>query len=67
MINSAVINSKLPNVGTTIFTHISQLANDCGAINLGQGFPNFHAPQALLDRVTHHLNAGHNQYSRSPA
>ena len=57
------LDSKLPNVGTTIFTRMSQLAHDCGAINLGQGFPDFNGPQALLERVTHHLQAGHNQYS----
>ena len=55
--------SKLPDVGTTIFTVMSQLANDSGAINLSQGFPDFSAPQGLLDRVTHHLQAGNNQYA----
>ena len=42
---------------------MSQLANDCEALNLSQGFPDFSAPQALLDRVSHHLNAGRNQYA----
>lgn len=55
--------SKLPNVGTTIFTVMSQLAQDCGAINLSQGFPDFPAPEALLARVSHHLQAGNNQYA----
>jgi len=55
--------SKLPNVGTTIFTVMSQLAADCGAINLSQGYPDFAAPAGLLDRVVHHLHAGHNQYA----
>lgn len=55
--------SKLPDVGTTIFTVMSQLAADCGALNLSQGFPDFPAPPGLLDRVTHHLRAGHNQYA----
>lgn len=55
--------SKLPNVGTTIFTVMSQLAADCGAINLSQGYPDFAAPPGLLDRVVHHLRAGHNQYA----
>ncbi len=56
-------HSKLPGLGTTIFTVMSQLALDCEAINLSQGFPDFAAPAALLDRVTHHLRAGHNQYA----
>ncbi len=55
--------SKLPGVGTTIFTVMSQLAAECGAINLSQGFPDFPAPAALLERVIHHLRAGHNQYA----
>jgi len=57
------INSKLPQVGTTIFTVIGELANRHRAINLGQGFPDFSAPRALLDRVDHHVQAGHNQYA----
>ncbi|MFQ5636229.1 MAG: pyridoxal phosphate-dependent aminotransferase [Gammaproteobacteria bacterium] len=56
-------SSKLPGLGTTIFTVMSQLASDCGAINLSQGFPDFAAPDALLERVGHHLHAGHNQYA----
>lgn len=57
------MDSKLPGVGTTIFTVMSQLANECGAINLSQGFPNFDPPQRLLDLVTQYLNAGANQYA----
>lgn len=60
---SITINSKLPAVGTTIFTVIGELANRHQAINLGQGFPDFSAPQALLDRVSHHIQQGHNQYA----
>ena len=45
------MESKLPNVGTTIFTVMSQMAADCGAINLSQGYPDYDAPAALLDRV----------------
>jgi len=56
-------HSKLPDVGTTIFTVMSQLATEHGAINLSQGFPDFPAPAGLLDRVSHHLRAGHNQYA----
>lgn len=58
-----MISSKLPNVGTTIFTVMSQLAADTGAINLAQGFPSFDPPQALLERISHHLNNGANQYA----
>ncbi len=54
---------KLPDVGTTIFTVMSQLAAECRALNLSQGFPDFDAPPELLDRVTRHLRAGHNQYA----
>ena len=43
-----MIESKLPEVGTTIFTRMSALAHDCGALNLSQGFPDFGAPNALL-------------------
>ena len=57
------MTSKLPNVGTTIFTVMSQLANASGAINLSQGFPSFSPPPALLQRITHHLNHGDNQYA----
>ena len=55
--------SKLPKVGTTIFTVMSALAREHGAINLSQGFPDFDAPAALLDRVQHYLRSGQNQYA----
>ncbi len=55
--------SKLPNVGTTIFTVMSELARTHDAINLSQGFPDFDAPAALLDRVQYYLRNGHNQYA----
>lgn len=58
-----MIASKLPNVGTTIFTRMSQLAAETGAINLSQGFPDFSAPAALCDAVARHIDAGHNQYA----
>ena len=54
--------SKLPDVGTTIFTVMSRLAEDCGAINLSQGFPDFQPPGELVELVGHHLAAGRNQY-----
>jgi methionine aminotransferase len=62
-INVTALPSKLPHVGTTIFTVMSNMASECGAINLSQGFPDFTAPPELLDRVARHLRAGHNQYA----
>ncbi|MGE8415279.1 MAG: pyridoxal phosphate-dependent aminotransferase [Pseudomonas sp.] len=58
-----MITSKLPNVGTTIFTQMSQLAVETGALNLSQGFPDFDGPQALRDAVGRHIASGHNQYA----
>jgi methionine transaminase len=58
-----MFNSKLPKVGTTIFTRMSQLAAETGALNLSQGFPDFDGPQALRDSVGRHIAAGHNQYA----
>ncbi|MGH8130527.1 MAG: methionine aminotransferase [Steroidobacteraceae bacterium] len=55
--------SKLPGVGTTIFTVMSRLATETGAINLGQGFPDFNPPTRLRELVALHLAAGHNQYA----
>jgi len=54
--------SRLPEVGTTIFTVMSALAQQHGAVNLGQGFPDFEGDPALLDLVTEAMRAGHNQY-----
>ncbi len=59
----APIESRLPKVGTTIFTVMSRLADDCGAINLSQGFPDFNADDLLFERVAHWMRAGHNQYA----
>jgi methionine transaminase len=56
-------SSKLPNVGTTIFTIMSKLAADTGAINLSQGFPDFDCDPALVDAVTRHMREGRNQYA----
>lgn len=55
--------SKLPRVGTTIFTVMSKLAADVGALNLSQGFPSFPADPALLELVTKAMRANHNQYA----
>jgi methionine aminotransferase len=57
------IRSKLPNTGTTIFTVMSALANQHGAINLSQGFPNFDCSELLKSLVHQHMLAGHNQYA----
>ena len=56
------LTSRLPEVGTTIFTVMSALANQCGAVNLGQGFPDFDGAPALMDAVAEAMRAGHNQY-----
>lgn len=58
-----VTDSKLPDVGTTIFTVMSQLALDCDAINLSQGFPSFEPPEELLALIEHYLHSGANQYA----
>jgi len=55
--------TKLPKVGTTIFTVMSQLAAEHGAVNLGQGFPDFAVPQPLVDELAAAMRAGHNQYA----
>ncbi|GAA0724179.1 pyridoxal phosphate-dependent aminotransferase [Dokdonella soli] len=57
------IETKLPKVGTTIFTVMSQLAIEHKAVNLGQGFPDFDGPQALRDALAAAMNAGRNQYA----
>jgi methionine transaminase len=57
-----VIDSKLPWVGTTIFTVMSRLAADCGAINLSQGFPDFQADPALFEATLRAMRDGRNQY-----
>jgi methionine aminotransferase len=54
--------SKLPDVGTTIFTVMSALAAEQKALNLSQGFPDFDGPPAFLDRVEAHMRDGRNQY-----
>ena len=59
---SRPIVSKLPNVGTTIFTVMSRLAQEHNAINLSQGFPDFDCAKELRDLVTKYINAGLNQY-----
>jgi len=57
------ISSKLPNVGTNIFSTMSALANEYGAINLSQGFPDFDCPEELQERVNFHLKNGKKQFA----
>ena len=59
--NPLIPESKLPALGTTIFTQMSALAQQHQAINLSQGFPDFDGPQALRDAVGRHIASGHNQ------
>jgi methionine aminotransferase len=58
--------SKLPSTGTTIFTVMSALANEVGAINLSQGFPDFETSPELIDLVNSAMKNGHNQYEPMP-
>ena len=58
-----LLQSKLPQVGLTIFTQMSQLASAHNALNLSQGFPDFDASEALKEALQRHVQAGHNQYA----
>jgi N-succinyldiaminopimelate aminotransferase len=58
-----VVASRLSGFGTTIFTEMSALAERTGAINLGQGFPDFDGPGEVLEAAAAALRAGHNQYA----
>ena len=57
------MNSKLPDIGTTIFTVISRRAEQLGAVNLGQGFPDYPVDPRLIEFVAEAMRAGHNQYA----
>jgi methionine aminotransferase len=63
MDTSVALESKLPRVGVTIFSQMSGLALEHGAINLSQGFPDFQPHPELVDRVSHHMRKGRNQYA----
>ncbi len=63
---SPALQSRLPHVGTTIFTTMSALAQQHRAVNLGQGFPDFDCDPKLLDAVEHAMRSGHNQYPPMP-
>ncbi len=58
--------SRLPEVGTSIFTVMSKMALDQGAINLGQGFPDFPVSEKLIDLIHQKMKEGHNQYAPMP-
>lgn len=58
-----MFESKLPAVGTTIFSRMSALASECGALNLSQGFPDFPAPERLRQALARQALEGHNQYA----
>lgn len=58
-----MIHSKLPNIGTTIFTVMSSLAQQHNAVNLGQGFPDFSMDEGLIDCVNVAMRSNHNQYT----
>jgi methionine aminotransferase len=60
------VGSRLPKVGTTIFTVMSQLAARHGAVNLGQGFPDFNCDERLQALLAEAVRAGHNQYAPMP-
>lgn len=64
--HSVVLNSKLPHTGQSIFSVMTAMANQYGAINLAQGFPDFNPPQLLIERLYHHMQEGRNQYAPMP-
>lgn len=61
-VHTPAIRSRLPHVGTTIFTVMSALASETGAVNLGQGFPDFEGDPRLVDAVVAAMRQGLNQY-----
>lgn len=65
-LHTPAISSRLPAVGTTIFSVMSALAQQHEAVNLGQGFPDFPCDPALVDAVHQAMLAGHNQYPPMP-
>jgi len=60
------MNSKLPNIGTSIFAIMSAMAKENNAINLSQGFPDFNCPDKLIEHVHNFMKAGFNQYAPMP-
>ena len=66
MTSTISVGSKLPDVGVSIFAVMTRLANEHGAINLSQGFPDFDCAPPLVDAVSAAMRAGHNQYAPMP-
>ena len=60
------LRSKLPSGGVSIFAVMTRLANEVGAINLSQGFPDFETSPELIDTVARYMREGHNQYAPMP-
>jgi methionine aminotransferase len=60
------LNSKLPQIGESIFATMTKMANDYNAINLSQGFPDFNCSDELLERVAYYQSKGFNQYAPMP-
>lgn len=64
--SSLSITSRLPEIGTSIFAVMSKMANEEGAINLSQGFPDFPVSEKLISLVSKYMHEGHNQYAPMP-
>ena len=60
------LRSKLPSGGVSIFAVMTRLANEVGAINLSQGFPDFETSPELIDTVARYMREGYNQYAPMP-
>jgi methionine aminotransferase len=65
-VTTLALTSKLPSIGVSIFAVMTRLANEHGAINLSQGFPDFDCAPELVDTVARYMREGHNQYAPMP-
>jgi methionine aminotransferase len=65
-VTTLAVQSKLPSTGVSIFAVMTRLANEHGAINLSQGFPDFDCAPELVDTVARYMREGHNQYAPMP-
>src|SRR5919106_5465853 len=66
MTQTRAVRSKLPSSGVSIFAVMTRLANEHGAINLSQGFPDFDCAPELVETVARYMREGHNQYAPMP-
>src|SRR5687767_8804504 len=66
MTGTQTLRSKLPSGGVSIFAVMTRLANEHGAINLSQGFPDYDCAPELVDTVARYMRDGHNQYAPMP-